>query len=78
MRVLLTGHKGYVGTVLLPMLQEAGHEVVGLDTDYYSGSTFGEEEQPLEFKEIIKDIRDIQESDLVGFDGSPSFSRTFQ
>ena len=37
MRVLLTGHKGYIGAVAGPMLRAAGHEVVGFDTDLYAG-----------------------------------------
>jgi hypothetical protein len=35
MRVLVTGHKGYIGTIVVPMIQKAGHEVVGLDSDTY-------------------------------------------
>ena len=35
MRVLVTGHKGYIGTIMVPMLIESGHEVVGLDSDFY-------------------------------------------
>ena len=35
MRVLVTGHLGYIGTVMVPMLIKAGHEVVGLDSDLY-------------------------------------------
>ncbi len=41
MRILLTGHKGYIGAVAGPVLRSAGHEVVGLDTDLYSCSDFG-------------------------------------
>ena len=37
MRVLVTGHQGYVGVVMTAVLKEAGHEVVGLDTGYYVG-----------------------------------------
>ena len=40
MRVLVTGHRGYIGIILAPMLVEAGHEVVGLDSDLYSRCTF--------------------------------------
>ena len=40
MRVLLTGHKGYIGTVMTPMLQAAGHEVVGYDSDLYRRCTY--------------------------------------
>ena len=36
MRVLVTGHEGYLGSVLVPVLLDAGHEVVGLDTGYYA------------------------------------------
>ena len=66
MRVLLTGHKGYIGTVLTPMLLDNGHEVVGLDSDLYQRSTFGE--GIIEIPEILKDVRDVELSDLEGFD----------
>ena len=36
MRVLVTGHHGYIGTVLVPLAQRAGHEVVGLDSDLFA------------------------------------------
>ena len=42
MKVLLTGHKGYIGAVAGPMLRAAGHEVVGLDTDLFAGCDFGD------------------------------------
>jgi nucleoside-diphosphate-sugar epimerase len=66
MRILLTGHKGYIGTVMAPVLAQAGHEVVGLDSDLFEGCTFGE--PPLEFPSIRKDLRDIGALDLQGFD----------
>jgi nucleoside-diphosphate-sugar epimerase len=66
MRVLVTGHKGYIGTILVPMLLAAGHETVGFDSDLYERSTFGE--GIAEIPEIRKDIRDVQKSDLEGFD----------
>ncbi len=66
MRVLVTGHQGYIGTILTPMLIEAGHEVVGLDTDLYKGSTFGEGVPDV--PAITKDIRDVEASDLEGFE----------
>ncbi|MEZ4677479.1 MAG: SDR family oxidoreductase [Caldilineaceae bacterium] len=67
MRVLVTGHNGYVGTVMTPMLLAAGHEVVGLDTNFYQASTFGEE-PAWGITEIEKDIRDVDVRDLNGFD----------
>ena len=68
MRVMVTGHNGYVGSVLMPMLVDAGHEVVGYDTNLYKGSTFGTYTERADFSEINKDIRDIQAEDLKGFD----------
>jgi len=41
MRVLITGHNGYIGSVLAPMVRAAGHDVVGLDTFLFEGGTFG-------------------------------------
>ena len=67
MRVALTGHLGYVGTVLAPMLVAAGHDVVGIDTDLYRSSNFGEA-TPGEVPTLAKDIRDLTEADLDGFD----------
>lgn len=58
MRVLVTGHNGYIGTVLTPMLKAAGHDVVGMDTDLYSRCTFGEGVPAI--SEIRKDIRDVE------------------
>ena len=66
MRVLVTGHKGYIGTVLVPMLQQAGHEVVGLDSDLFANCTYGS--GIVEIPEIHKDIRDVALEDVQGFD----------
>jgi nucleoside-diphosphate-sugar epimerase len=66
MRVLLTGHKGYIGAVAGPILQAAGHEVVGLDTDLFSECDFGA--APPAIPEIQKDLRDVTKEDLRGFD----------
>lgn len=66
MRVLITGHHGYIGSVLAPLLREAGHDVVGLDTFYYRGCDFsdiGEFEPALQL-----DVRDVAPSTLAGFD----------
>jgi nucleoside-diphosphate-sugar epimerase len=66
MRILLTGHKGYIGAVAGPMLQAAGHEPVGMDTDFFQGCEFAG--PGAEIPEIGKDIRDITPRDLEGFD----------
>jgi nucleoside-diphosphate-sugar epimerase len=66
MRVLVTGNKGYIGSVMVPMIVAEGHEVVGLDTDLYQRCTFGEwtDNTPT----ILKDVRDVEAGDLKGFD----------
>lgn len=66
MKVLVTGHRGYIGTVLTPLLKNAEHDVTGLDSDLYQFCTFGEGIP--EVPTIHKDIRDIEVKDLVGFD----------
>jgi len=71
MRVLLTGHKGYIGTIMLPLLQAQGHEVVGLDSDLFEGCTFGNRSLCANIQSIPyikKDIREVTLSDLKGFD----------
>ncbi len=64
MRVLVTGHKGYIGSVLVPLLVERGHEVVGLDIDLFAPAATGE---LAHIPDIRKDLRDVDESDLDGF-----------
>lgn len=66
MKVLLTGNRGYIGTVLSPMLQERGHEVHGLDTDLFAACTFYGDIPDV--PTTIKDSRDIEPGDVEGFD----------
>lgn len=66
MRVLVTGHDGYIGTVLVPMLKRAGHVAVGLDTYLYGGCVFGADASPVEA--IRRDVRDVHPADLESFD----------
>ncbi len=42
MQILVTGHLGYIGTILTPLLLKEGHEVTGMDSDLFSRCTFGE------------------------------------
>lgn len=67
MRILLTGHRGYIGAVAIPMLRAAGHDVFGLDTDLFEGCEFGDGVSRI--PEVRKDIRDLTPADLEGFDG---------
>ena len=66
MRVLVTGHDGYIGTVLVPLFREAGHDVVGLDSRLYGRCLFGDE--PAAVPAVSLDIRDVTAADLEGFD----------
>ena len=66
MKVLVTGSHGYIGSILVPMLMDRGHEVVGLDSDYYKRCTFTGEVPDVETKK--KDVRDIERHDIEGFD----------
>src|SRR5262245_30196031 len=68
MRVLVTGHLGYIGTVLVPMLLKRGHEVVGFDSDLYQRCTFGPAAGISKVPELRKDIRDAEAADLRGLD----------
>ena len=66
MRVLVTGHDGYIGTILVPMLSAAGHEVAGLDSELFHDCLFGPRERPIAC--IQKDIRNVDVEDLRGYD----------
>jgi nucleoside-diphosphate-sugar epimerase len=67
MRVLLTGHDGYIGHVLLPMLLERGHHVTGLDSFLYEDCGFGDE-ATAPSAVLRKDIREVEPEDLRGLD----------
>jgi len=66
MRVLVTGHKGYIGTVMVPILIQAGHTVVGLDSDLFQQCTF--RRGIFEVPELRIDLRDVESTDLESFD----------
>lgn len=66
MRVLLTGHQGYLGTVMNPVLAEAGHDVVGLDSGLFADAVLGS--LPGDPPTLAVDLRDVTEADLAGFD----------
>ncbi|MBD3314102.1 NAD-dependent epimerase/dehydratase family protein [Candidatus Woesearchaeota archaeon] len=62
MHVLVTGNKGYIGTVLTKMLIEKGNEVSGIDIEYYESLEPVLHENKI--NQIIKDIRDVSENDF--------------
>jgi len=66
MRVLVTGHAGYIGAVMVPLLRKAGHEVVGLDSGWFEGCDFGA--VPEKILASRTDLREVQPGDLDGVD----------
>jgi len=66
MRVLVTGERGYIGTVLVPMLRESGHEAHGLDSDLFQRCTFLGEVPTI--PSVRRDVRDVSPEHLRGFD----------
>lgn len=66
MRVLVTGHEGYIGSVMVPFLRAAGHDVVGLDVGLFGGCDFGP--SPVQPPAMRVDARDVRAEDLHGFD----------
>jgi nucleoside-diphosphate-sugar epimerase len=72
MRVLVTGSRGYIGSILAPTIAAGAHEVVGLDTDYYAGCDFGAPPEAIPTLEL--DVRDVEAKDLAGFDAVVHFA----
>lgn len=66
MRVLVTGHQGYIGSIMVPMLVAAGHEVAGLDSGLFERCLIGP--PPPDVPWIRKDVRDVTAADVEGFD----------
>lgn len=65
MKVLVTGHDGYIGPAVVRLLKEAGHSVVGVDTFWYEACTFGNAPPA---HGLRRDIRDLSPADLEGFE----------
>jgi nucleoside-diphosphate-sugar epimerase len=68
MNVFVTGHRGYIGSVMVPMLLEAGHAVTGFDADLYERCSFEPGGRIAAVPSLRKDTRDVMPSDLEGFD----------
>jgi nucleoside-diphosphate-sugar epimerase len=66
MRILVTGHLGYIGAVLVPMLQRLGHDVVGIDAGFFLRAALGTLPAPVPM--IAEDVRDVDVRDLQGID----------
>ncbi|WP_051333789.1 SDR family oxidoreductase [Mesorhizobium sp. WSM3224] len=65
MRVLVTGHQGYIGSVMVPMLIAAGHDVIGYDANLYERCTFAPAGKLTNVPSICKDVRDASREDFV-------------
>lgn len=68
MRVLVTGHLGYIGTIMVPMLLKSGHEVFGFDSNLYERCTFSAGGNITEVPYIRKDVRDARTEDFEGIE----------
>src|SRR5262245_25579943 len=68
MRVLVTGHLGYIGTVMVPMLLKHDHEVIGFDCNFYERCTFAAGGKLAMVPHMRKDVRDAAKDDLSGID----------
>ncbi len=66
MKVLVTGHDGYIGSVMVDVLSRAGHDVTGLDSYFFERCRFGPERCIV--PALRKDVRDVEAADLIGFD----------
>ncbi|MEK7169298.1 MAG: NAD(P)-dependent oxidoreductase [Patescibacteria group bacterium] len=66
MTILVTGNRGYIGTVLTEILRERGYDVVGYDTGYYKDNALAPIQDPA--RQITKDTRDVTDEDLAGID----------
>ena len=67
MKLLVTGDRGYIGSVLAELLMKKGYEVVGLDSGYFSENLVDKISD--NYQKITKDIRDISRDDLLGIEG---------
>ena len=67
MKLLVTGDRGYIGSVLVELLIKKGYEVIGLDSGYFAENLI--DKVSIDYQKITKDIRDISLEDLQGIDG---------
>ena len=68
MRIMVTGHLGYIGTVMTPMVLRAGHTVVGYDSDLFRRCTYSAGGEISPVPHIRKDVRDAEVADFEGID----------
>jgi nucleoside-diphosphate-sugar epimerase len=66
MKILVTGHRGYIGPHLVKLLKDSGHSVTGIDIGYFDGCNW--EPLPKADRDILADFRTLTERDLTGYD----------
>ncbi|MCW8901351.1 MAG: NAD(P)-dependent oxidoreductase [Gammaproteobacteria bacterium] len=67
MKIMVTGDRGYIGAVLVPMLKEKKYEVIGYDSGYFTENLLEKFDE--DYQKITKDLRDFEIKDLEGVDG---------
>lgn len=72
-RILLTGHRGYIGAVVAPVLRDAGHDVTGLDSLFFEGCDLASGPDG-DIPTIEADIRDVRGEHLDRFDAVAHFA----
>src|SRR4029453_3040613 len=68
MKVLVTGHRGYIGSIMVPLLLAAGHDVTGCDSDLYERCTYEPGGRLPDVPGLRKDVRDVTAYDLEGIE----------
>src|SRR5262249_41662850 len=68
MRIMITGHMGYIGTVMTPMVLKAGHTVIGYDSDLFGRCTYSAGGEISPVVHIRKDVRNAAAADFEGID----------
>jgi nucleoside-diphosphate-sugar epimerase len=66
MRVLVTGSEGYIGAVLRESFVARGHDLIGLDTGYFSDCDF--HCAPIDIPVLQRDLRQVEPEDFHGVD----------
>jgi len=68
MKILVTGHTGYIGSVMVPLLRAAGHEVTGLDSDWFEPCLLAGRPVDRAIPSLRRDLRDVERRDFEGFE----------
>jgi len=74
MRIFLTGHQGFLGSLFLPLALAAGHDVVALDSGLFEECGFGEARRASAFRPLRRDLRDVRGEDLAGCEAVVHFA----